>query len=218
MNLKILFIGKKDDFFSKIAAEYLSQNIMESTIIFSAKGDKIPDDIYNWKGDYIISYLAQWIIPGSMLENAAHGGINLHPGSPDYPGIGCTNFAIYNEEKIFGITCHYMLPKVDTGKIIMVERFSINENDTVFTLTQRAYSAILHTFYKLIDILVAGNKPQFSDEEWTRKPYTRKELNELCEIKLDMSDEEKNRRIKSTTFGTQKWAFIKSGEDVFIIK
>ena len=102
-NLRVLFIGKKDDYFSKIASEYFSQNLINSTIVFSSKADKIPEDVLNWKGDYIISYLAQWIIPNSILENATFGGINLHPGTPDYPGIGCTNFAIYNKEKIFGI-------------------------------------------------------------------------------------------------------------------
>ncbi len=37
-----------------------------------------------------------------------------------------------------------MLDKVDTGKIIGVKRFSILENDTVFSITQKCYLLILN--------------------------------------------------------------------------
>lgn len=216
--LNILFIGKKDDFFSKQAAEYIKQNIPNTTIIYSARGEEMPEEMINWKGDYIISYLSQWIIPASLLENASKGGINLHPGSPNYPGIGCTNFAIYDDVEEFGITCHYMLPQVDTGKIIMVERFPIHKNDTVYSITQRAYSAILHTFYKLVDILVSGLSIEVSNEIWTKKPYTRRQLNDLCELTIGMKLNEKNKRIKASTFGNQKWAFINIEGNIFQLK
>lgn len=88
--------------------------------------------------------MSPWIIPKGLLERVVKGAINWHPGPPEYSRIGCTNFAIYNNEKEFGITCHYMLDKVDTGKIIGVKRFSILENDTVFSITQKCYLLILN--------------------------------------------------------------------------
>jgi methionyl-tRNA formyltransferase len=205
-NFKILFIGKKDDFYSQIAADYIKTNIPETVIIFSSKMESIPVEITNWKGDYIISYLSQWIIPEEMLANAKHGGINLHPGSPSYPGIGCTNFAIYNEEKEFGITCHFMLPKVDTGGIIKVLKFPIHINDSVFSLTQRCYANIINVFFELVDNLIQGINPIASNETWQRKAYTRKELNSLCKLDVNMNKEEMDKRIKATTFGDQTWA------------
>jgi methionyl-tRNA formyltransferase len=211
----ILFIGKKDDFYSNVAADYLKTQLPNTIIVQSSKAEPIPIEVLNWKGDYIISYLSQWIIPASVLQNASKGGINLHPGSPDYPGIGCTNFAIYNNAKEFGITCHYMLPKVDTGKIIMVERFPVYTNDTVLSITQRAYGAILSVFYKLIDVIISGVTPKAIEEHWTKEPYTRKQLNEMCEIKPEMDKNEIERRIKATTFGVQKWAFLNVNEYIF---
>lgn len=41
-----------------------------------------------------------------------------------------------------------------------------------------------------------------TDEHWTRKPFTRKQLNELCHIRPEMSEEEIERRIKATTYKT----------------
>ncbi|MFW8746219.1 formyltransferase family protein, partial [Mesorhizobium japonicum] len=80
-----------------------------------------------------------WIYPAQLLSNASFAAINFHPGSPDYPGTGCTNFAVYEGAKEYGITCHHMKAGVDSGDIIAVKRFSINEDDTVYGITQHCY-------------------------------------------------------------------------------
>ena len=156
----------------------------------------------NWKGDLLISFIGSWIIPESLLEKASFAAINFHPGSPEYPGIGCTNFAIYNGEKEYGVTCHYMKAMVDTGNIIAVKRFPITEEDTVFSVTQQCYRLIETMFYELMDCILQGKPFPASTEKWKRKPYTRKELNELCYISPDMPEEEMERRIKATTYRT----------------
>ena len=210
--MKVLFIGKEGDSFSKTAAEFLQLHFKESVIVFSKRADPFPIYLHEWEGDIIISYLAQWIIPDSLLQKAKRAAINFHPGPPEYPGIGCTNFAIYNKEKEFGITCHHMMAKVDSGSIIEVRRFPVFENDTVYSITQRCYTEILHLFYKLISDLLRGESLPKSYESWTRKPYTRKQLNELCELKPGMNKEEIDLRIKATTYGTKVWAHMKSEE------
>ena len=215
--MNILFIGKKKDAYAIQASQYLKQIFPDSEILFGQRGDKLPEDIYWWKGDYIFSYLSPWIIPQSLLERAEKGAINWHPGPPEYPGIGCTNFAIYNEEKYFGITCHYMLGKVDTGKIIEVKRFAILENDTVFSITQKCYSLIINSFYRIIEDISNNQQLPETDEIWKRKPFTRKELNKLSEIKVDMSDDEINKRIKATTYD-KPWAFVEIEGKRFYLK
>ena len=210
--MKVLFIGKEGDSYSKTAADYVQLHFKNSVIVYSKRTDPFPGYLDQWEGDIIISYLAQWIIPDSLLKKAKNVAINFHPGPPDYPGIGCTNFAVYNKEKEFGITCHHMLAKVDSGSIIEVRRFPVFENDTVFSITQRCYNEILHLFYTLIsDLLINKTLPQ-SSESWTRKPYTRKQLNVLCELRPDMEKEEIDLRIKATTYGNKVWAHMKTEE------
>ena len=208
--MKILFIGKKDDYFSKQAQLFLMEKWgqFDLEIIESSRREKIPEHLFEWEGDYIFSYLSQWIIPGDILNKAKIAAINWHPGSPDYPGIGCTNFALYNKEVEFGITCHHMLSKVDTGKVIEVLRFPVTPNETVLSLTQKAYSNIFQSFIGIIDRIEKNESLPISNENWTRKPYTRKELNELCEIDLSMNKEEVELRIKSTTYD-RPWAQLK---------
>ncbi|HEX6193717.1 MAG TPA: formyltransferase family protein [Chitinophagaceae bacterium] len=209
----VLFIGKADDPFSAVAADFISRKFKDPLIIFSRRSDPFPAHLYNWQGELIISYLAQWIIPKELLANAKKAAINFHPGPPEYPGIGCTNFALYNNEVEFGVTCHHMQAKVDTGAIIAVKRFPIFPEDTVFALTQRCYEHILHLFYEVIDFFMERSLFPASGEKWQRNPFTRKQLNELCTLTPDMTAEEIKKRLKATTFGDKIWAEVKIGPE-----
>jgi len=213
-DLRILFIGKASDFFSRQAADFLLTHYPSARIIYSTRQQSFPEELFSWKGDVIISYLSQWIIPKTVLVNAKIAALNFHPGPPEYPGIGCTNFAVYNREEQFGVTCHRMLSKVDTGEIIAVDRFPIFETDTVYSITQRCYSHILNMFYTIVSALMNGENIQSSGEEWQRKPYLRKELDELCRLTPDMDIKEIERRIKATDY-IQPWAFMQVGDEVF---
>jgi methionyl-tRNA formyltransferase len=148
--LKILFIGKENDTNSRRAGDFVSLHFKNTTILTGKRVDDFPEDATKWKGDIIISYLSQWIIPSAVLENASVAALNFHPGPPEYPGIGCTNFAIYNREKIFGVTCHHMAAQVDTGRIVAVKRLPLFENDTVYSITRRCYAIILALFYEIL--------------------------------------------------------------------
>ena len=102
-----------------------------------------------------------------------------------------------------------MLAKVDSGSLIAVRRFPILENDTVYSITQRCYNEILHVFYELLSRIVRGEALPQVAETWTRKPYTRKQLNALCELTAGMDPAEVERRLKATTYGTKVWAYMK---------
>jgi methionyl-tRNA formyltransferase len=212
-DLNILFIGKADDFFSRQAAQFLLLHYPSAKVVYSIRKNPFPEELLSWNGDIIISYLSQWIIPAALLKNAKIAAINFHPGPPEYPGIGCTNFAIYDQADRFGVTCHHMNAKVDTGKIVAIKTFPIYEADTVYSITQRCYSCILDMFYELLYLLMNGKELPLTNEVWKRKPYLRKQLNELCKLTPEMDINEIERRIKATYY-LQPWAFIQLGEKV----
>lgn len=187
--MSVLFLAKCKPF-AKEAEEILRSHIKDVDVFFGNVGDPFPERALAKKYDYVISYISPWIVPKTVLNNAKIAAINLHPGPPRYPGIGCTNFAIYDGVSEFGITAHHMKSKVDSGDIILVERFPIFPHDTVYSLSQRCYVYIYLAFIKLFPILFTkGLLPQ-SKESWMSKPCTRKELNELCCITKDMTNEE----------------------------
>jgi methionyl-tRNA formyltransferase len=214
---RVLFLGKKDNLFAERAAEYLRKHFQHPLVFIGDRNDKLPTEVLNWQGELLISFIGSWIIPGVLLQQASFAAINFHPGSPEYPGTGCTNFAIYNKEKEYGVTCHYMKATVDTGNIIAVKRFPLTDDDTVFGATQQCYQLIETMFYEIMDCILQGNPLPSSTEQWKRKPYTRKELNDLCYISPDMTKEEVERRIKATTY-RWPWAFTKIADRIFILQ
>jgi len=198
--MDILFIATKNDPNTKIASEYLKQIFPKTFIVFGIQEEKFPEDLLWWKGDYILSYLSPWLIPKSLLERADKGAINWHVGTTEYSGIGSANFAIYNNAKEFGMTCHYIPYKENDCKIIITERFAILDKDTVFSITQKCHPLLINSFYRIVEKISTGEQLPISDEKWKRNPFTAKELDLLSEIKPNMTIKEIEKRIKATTF------------------
>ncbi len=214
MTPSILFFGKENDFFCEQAVDFLKLHFPTSEIHLGKLGHPFPEAAFKWKGDLLISYLSPWIIPGRLLDISARTSINFHPGPSEYPGIGCTNFAIYDGAPSFGITCHHMLEKVDTGQIIVEKRFPLYDTDTVFSLTRRSYSHILTVFYDVMSLVLEEKKLPDAGIKWKRAAYTRKELNALCRLTLDMDKDEINRRIKAVTFPNAPGAYFEINNQI----
>lgn len=198
--MDVLFFGKGDHWASGLCVEFLENmkaNVQAHTGTRGAPFPKIPDSA---PVDLLLSFSSPWIIPVGLLQRARVAALNFHPGPPEYPGIGCTNFAIYHEETAFGVTCHHMAAKVDTGAIVAVRRFPLLASDSVKSLTDRCYHHMYALFVEVIGGALAGAPLAASDETWTRKPYTRRELDDLCRLDRDMDDAEIARRIRATTF------------------
>jgi len=193
--------------------------ITSELIIYKGKvGDSFPEESIYYKPDLTISYISPWILPIDLLKATRKWAINFHPGPPEYPGIGCTNFAIYEEAYEFGVTAHVMEEKVDSGRIINVKRFPIQKRDTVYSLTQRCYDYILVQFYEVLNYIFKNNSLPKCNENWGRKPFTRRQLNNLCRITNDMTNEEIKRRIRAVTYPGMPGAYIEIFGEIFEYK
>ena len=196
----ILFLGKLDDPDCARALAFCQERFTDVTHCLGVWGDPLPDAARNWEGDYVISYLSRWVVPEFLLERARKASFNFHPASPDYPGIGCNNFALYEDAKEYGVTCHHMAPKVDTGAIIAVKRFPVYPEDGVEELLARTYVHQIELFFEILGLLAEGKDLPVSDETWTRPPFTRVQFNELFIIRPEMSKDEIARRIRAISY------------------
>ncbi|MDR4499386.1 MAG: hypothetical protein MRK01_00845 [Candidatus Scalindua sp.] len=217
MNCSILFLGKKKDEHCSKALKFIKNNFSDVSAYLGVWGDPLPKDIGCWDGDYIISYLSRWIVPEYLIKRAKVAAINIHPASPEYPGIGCNNFALYECSEEYGVTCHHIATKVDTGTIVAVKRFSVFPNDDVNSLLIRTYDYQLVLFYEIVGHILRNEPLPSSKEKWTRKPFSRKEFHELCEIKPTMTSEEIERRVRATSYDVFQ-PTIKIGGHVFELK
>ncbi|HSR19971.1 MAG TPA: formyltransferase family protein [Anaerolineales bacterium] len=195
----LLFLGKADDQDCLRALEFCQRNFSPITHCLGRWGDPLPEEARAWEGDCIISYLSRWVLPAELLTRARRAAINFHPASPDYPGIGCTNFALYEDARQYGVTCHHMAPQVDTGPIIAVRRFPILPEDTVASLLARTYEHQMALFLEIAAIMAAGKALPAAGENWNRPPFTRKEFETLFRITPDMPPAEIARRIRAVS-------------------
>ena len=206
---KILVLGKKrDDFYFQKAIDFTLQFFPDTVLVLAKPGDPFPLETLQWSGDYIISYLCPWVLPAALIERANIAAINFHPATPEYPGTGCTNFAIYNNEPVYGVMSHYIDPKVDTGRIISVRRFPVFSRDTVYSLTQRCYAHMLVLYYDILSLIIEGKPLPLSEETWKKAPYRKKDLDALKRLTLDMTEAEIARRIRASTYPGTSGAYI----------
>jgi len=214
---KILFLGKEKDEHCTRAVRFIERHGANVTVCLGKWGDPLPGETEVWDGDVIISYLSRWVIPDNLLKRARIAAINFHPASPDYPGIGCNNFALYEEAKEYGVTCHHMARKVDTGDIIAVKRFAVFPDDDVRSLLQRTYDYQLVLFYEIAAGILQGKPLPASTETWSRNPFSRKEFDQLSIIDPAMSEDEIGRRVRATSYGAFQ-PTIEIGDHVFELK
>lgn len=210
-NIKILLFSKKQNIFCDYA-EAILKSYFKNEEFISVRGnnrEKLSDEILWYRPEYIISFISPWIIPKNILESARKGAINFHPGSPEYPGIGCYNFALYENSKRYGVTVHYMEEKVDTGDIIMTSYFDMAPFDSVEILKLKSMNHLLYCFEKILSYILYDKPLPLSKEKWTRRPFTRKEMFELFRIEPFKHDKDEiEKRIRAATYPSNTGAFV----------
>lgn len=211
--MRVLLLASVGDESEKIA-DFCRKAFDEVDAYHGNWNDPMPEACGFWRGDLIVSYCSRWIVPASLLNSASLAAINFHPGPPEHPGVGGLNWALYGEEKTFGVTCHHMSPKIDDGPIIAVRRFPLFPSDKVESVFARTHAMLQVLAYDVLAMIAAGEPVPKSTLAWSGKYRTRKELNDLCEIAADMSLEEVSRRVRATAFGFWR-PTIQIGDHIF---
>jgi methionyl-tRNA formyltransferase len=193
-----VLLSKKDKF-SAMAQAVAKLAFPEIECISGTVGDPFPENVLRRKPQIILSFLSPWIVPASLLE-ASRLALNWHPASRDYPGIGCYNFALYEGAAEYGAVCHHMAPKVDVGAIVEERLFKVAADETVETLKLRTMITMTAMFHDMVFDLAAGTVPEACVVAWSRKPFTRRQLNALARLDAGMSAAEIQRRVRATTY------------------
>ncbi len=209
MSCKVMMFSKKNNLFCDYAELILKSFFKDEFIsIRGDSGEPFDLSLSIHKPKFVISFVSPWIIPERILQSAKTAAINFHPGSPDYPGTGCYNFALYEQAKTYGITCHHMNAKVDTGQIIMTSYFSISEFESVESLKLKSMTHLLYCFERIINMIANDEELPVSSENWRRKPFTRKQMLELFYIPSDCTDEsEIQLKLKASSYPSYKGAY-----------
>ena len=113
----------------------------------------------DWKINYDlgISFLYAFKVPYN--EVSSKQWINFHPAPlPGYGGRNLAYHAIMNEEKQYGGTIHYMDSSFDTGPIIAVNHFDIEEKDDAGDIFLRSCEVLIEMFDYYVPLVLSSNK------------------------------------------------------------
>ena len=215
----LLLLRKNDEFCIKFL-KFISLNSKQIRVLWLNNPNK--KILINKKYDFIISYRSPIILKSKEISMAKISAINLHPGSPKYRGVGCLNYALYNNEKKYGFTIHLINKKIDYGKILFVKYFNIKRNSTVRTLLQETHKQCIRyskSFFKSIlsdASKIESYKKKFQKEKWSKIIKNRSDLDKFYQIK-NFDLENVNRKIRATNFGYYK-PFIQIGTNKFFLK
>lgn len=145
----------------------------------------------------LIAFVTPVIVPRSILDQLGYGAVNFHPGPPSYPGWAPAHFALYDEADEFGATVHLMVEKVDAGPIIDLALFPLPADISVFGLEGMAYARLAFLFWRMARELACDPVlPPPLGVPWSTRKNSRNHYLELCDIPLDISQAELERRMR----------------------
>jgi methionyl-tRNA formyltransferase len=212
--MSVVLLSKKDDWSLKAGALATAALGDRLRWIKGERGEPFPDGMQASSG-ILISFLSPWVVPASVLTLHTLA-INFHPASSDYPGIGCYNFALYEGAETYGAVCHHMAPRVDSGALIDERRFAVAAAENVETLKMRTMVVMLAMFHDLVYMIAAGHDLPRAATAWSRKPFTRKQLDALCVVTPDMAEDEVRRRVRATTYPGLPGAHVRIHGQTFL--
>jgi methionyl-tRNA formyltransferase len=108
--------------------------------------------------DVVISFLFWKLIREPLITLGRIGCLNFHPAPlPDLRGLGGYNVAILEGRDEWGVSCHFVDERFDTGDLVEVERFAIDPlGTTAFSLDLASQERLLGLFRRVMAEVLAG--------------------------------------------------------------
>jgi methionyl-tRNA formyltransferase len=104
----------------------------------------------------VVNYV---IIPDDFLKSCnIKYAINYHDSLlPKYGGVNSTTWAIYNNEPTHGVSWHLISSKIDEGKLLKQSSFTIDSNETAFSLNLKCAAEGIRLFSDLLGDFDTGS-------------------------------------------------------------
>ena len=127
--------------------------------------------------DLVLSFLFWKRIREPLISLGRIGCLNFHPAPlPDFRGLGGINVAILEGCEEWGVSCHFVDERFDSGDLVEVERFPIDGRaETAFSLDLKSQERLLGLFERVIGRALSGRElprvPQGEGRYVTRKEF-----------------------------------------------
>jgi methionyl-tRNA formyltransferase len=171
------------------------------------KNPEFIEILRGWHADLFV-VVAFRMLPEIIWTMPRLGTMNLH-GSllPRYRGAAPINWAVINGEKETGVTTFFLKHEIDTGDVLLTDRFPIGEDETAGEVHDKMMQIGAKTLLKSVEMVEKGNyvlKPQ-EDTEATHAP---KIFTETCEINFNQTTQKVHNFIRGLSPYPTAWTTL----------
>ena len=163
---------------------------------------KILDLVKGLNADLVLSIQNNMLFSKNWVDlfNSRLGIVNVHYSPlPRYAGFWPEMWAIWNAEKDFGVTLHYINNDIDTGDIIEQKIFPINVDETRSSLYEKSAKECYDLLVKNLPIIVE-NKITGRKQELEERKFYKRSLPYDGYLDLDWDSELQTKFIRSISF------------------
>ena len=151
--------------------------------------------------DIIFCIGSTQILPRHILDLPKLGTLNFHPSLlPKYRGRYSTVHAIFNGDKITGVTAHFLGTKIDTGNIITKKKIKIKPHYTAKDLYNEFSKEGTKLFLKIFNRLEGKKKIKSYKMSSLKLKYKKKSLPNNGKINWNWNGKKIFNFIRSMTF------------------
>jgi methionyl-tRNA formyltransferase len=217
-------MGRRNCIYSKKIKILLKKRSKKFLYFESNKiNEKINKKYLKSKYDYVFCYRSYYILKENILNKVKKFAINFHAGPPEYRGMGCINYAIYENSRFYGCTAHIINKKIDYGKIIDVKKFKINRELSISQILTKTHKIMFAQAISIIQNI--QKKPYYIENQifknknikWSKKIKKVKDLESFYEINKNVRKNNFLNKIRATN--TDKFKpYIKLHGKKFILE
>lgn len=140
--------------------------------------------------DVIINQ-SQYIIKDELLSVPSIGMLNRHNALlPKNRGRLTPFWVLFKQEKETGVSIHFVDKGMDSGPIVVQERFKVENNDTFNSLVEKNYKIAPKAMLKALDLLKSGNY------QLLQNPDSEATVNTVPTLKDALAYRLRNRKFK----------------------
>jgi len=158
VSVVMVLSNKKDAKVLERATRLNVKTLVFDRSAFSAGGDLLR--MLKKEVDYIVLAGFLWRIPADFIEAFPNKIINIHPALlPKYGGKGMYGMKVHeavvlNNEKVTGITIHFVNEHYDEGAIIFQKQVNLSKSDTPEEVAEKIHALEYAYFPKIIESVV----------------------------------------------------------------
>lgn len=156
--VKLLITPYYDNNNFKVLEELASKNGIDLIRAEDVNSPAIKEILEKVKPDIIVSAHLRKILHKSIFSLAGKATINIHPSLlPKYRGLSPQHQALLHGDNESGVTVHYIDEDVDTGEIILQEKFDVADEDYIINVQIKMLAIYKRIVADAVSLIESGS-------------------------------------------------------------